>query len=107
MPGFLVQVGAQVLCAHGGQATPTTPNPRIAIGGAPSVLMTTPYVIAACALPPPPTANGPCVSGQWLSGTARVLANGQPLLVQSSTSVCAPTGTPMMIVATQARVTAM
>lgn len=107
MPGFLVQVGAQVLCSHGGQATPTVPNPRVMLSGTPSVLITSPCVIAGCAFPPPPTANGPCVTGQWLSGTTRVLSLGQPLVVQSSQSVCAPTGTPMLIVATQPRVSAM
>lgn len=107
MPGFLVQVGAQVICAHGGKATPTTPNPRVTLSGAPSVLIVPPYTIAACTLPPPTAANGPCVSGKWLTGTTRVLSNGQPLVVQSSTSICAPTGTPMTIVATQTRVTAL
>ena len=107
MPGFLVQVGAQVLCSHGGQATPTVPNPRVMLSGAPSVLITSPCVIAGCAFPPPPTANGPCVTGQWLSGTTRVLSLGQPLVVQSSSSVCAPTGTPMLITVTQPRVSAM
>lgn len=106
MPGFLVQVGAQVFCSHGGQATPTVPNPRVLLGGSPSVLITSPCVIAGCPFPPPPTANGPCVTGQWLSGTTRVLSNGQPLVVQSSQSVCAPTGTPMLIVMTQPRVSA-
>jgi len=77
------------------------------LGGAPSVLISSPYVIAGCTLPPPPTANGPCITGQWLSGTTRVLSNGQPLVVQSSSSVCAPTGTPMMVVAPQVRVSAM
>ena len=107
MPGPLVQVGAQVMCAHGGQATPMVPNPRVTLSGAPSVLLTCPYVIAGCALPPPIAANGPCVSDTWLTGTTRVLSNGQPLLVQSSTSICAPSGTPMIVVATQPRVTAL
>lgn len=107
MPGLLVQVGAQVLCAHGGQATPTVPNPRVTLGGAPSVLVSSPYTVAGCAFPPPPTANGPCVSGTWQTGTTRVLSNGQPLLVQSSTSICVPTGTPMIVVAPQPRVSAI
>lgn len=107
MPGFLVQIGAQVLCSHGGQVTPTVPNPRVMLSGAPSVLITSPCVIAGCALPPPPTANGPCVTGQWLSGTTRVLSLGQPLVVQSSQSICAPTGTPMLVVAPQIRVSAL
>ena len=107
MPGFLVHVGAQVLCAHGGQAQPTAPNPRVTVSGQPTVLMTTPYVIAGCALPPPTAGNGPCVTAQWLNGTTRVTSNGQPLLVQSSQAICAPTGTPLMIVVTQTRVSAM
>lgn len=107
MPGFLVQVGAQVLCSHTGQAQPTVPNPRVTLSGQPSVLMTSPYVIAGCTLPPPTAGNGPCVSAQWLTGTTRVTSNGQPLLVQSSQAICAPTGTPLMIVVTQTRVSAM
>jgi hypothetical protein len=107
MPGFLVHVGAQVLCSHGGQATPTVPNPRVTVGGQPTVLITGPYMVAGCALPPPPAANGPCVSAQWLTGTTRVLSNGQPLVVQSSTSICAPSGTPLLILVTQPRVSAI
>jgi hypothetical protein len=107
MPGFLLHVGAQVLCAHAGQATPTAPNPRVTVSGQPTVLMTAPYVVAGCTLPPPPAANGPCVTAQWVSGTTRVLSNGQSLLVQSSQAICTPTGTPLIIAATQTRVSAM
>jgi hypothetical protein len=107
MPGFLVHVGAQVLCSHAGQATPTAANLRVTVSGQPTVLITSPYMVAGCTLPPPPGANGPCVTGQILSGTTRVLSNGQPLVVQSSTSVCTPTGTPLLIVATQPRVSAI
>ncbi len=106
MPGLLVQVGATVTCAHGGQASPAVPNPRVMLGGAPSVTIASPYLIAGCAFPPPPAANGPCVTGQWLTGTTRVLSNGQPLVVQSGASLCAPTGTPMIVVVPQARVLA-
>ncbi len=107
MPGFLVHVGAQVLCSHAGQAQPTVPNPRVIVSGQPTVLMTSPYVIAGCPFPTPPTANGPCVTAQWLTGTTRVLSNGQPLLVQSSQGICAPTGTPLLILVTQTRVSAL
>jgi hypothetical protein len=107
MPGFLLHVGAQVTCSHAGQAQPTAPNPRVTVSGQPTVLMTTPYTVAGCALPPPPNGNGPCVSAQWLSGTTKVTSNGQPLLVQSSQAICAPTGTPLVIAATQTRVSAI
>ncbi len=107
MPGFLLHVGAQVLCSHAGQATPTSPNSRVTVSGQPTVLMTLPYVVAGCTLPPPPNGNGPCVTAQWVSGTTRVTSNGQPLLVQSSQAICTPTGTPLIIVATQTRVSAV
>jgi len=107
MPGFLVHVGAQVLCAHGGQATPTVPNPRVTVSGQPTVTIAAPYVVAGCAFPPPTAGNGPCVTAQWLMGTVRVTSNGQPLVVQSSQAICAPTGTPLMIVLTQVRASAM
>lgn len=105
MPGFLVHLGATVLCSHGGQAQPTAPNPRVLVNGQPTVTMPTPYVVAGCALPPPPAANGPCVTGQFVTGSTRVFSNGQPLLLLDSQAVCAPTGTPLMIVMTQTRVT--
>ena len=107
MPGFIVHVGATVLCSHGGQATPTVPFPRVTVSGQPVVTIAGPYVVAGCSMPPPPAGNGPCVTGQWLVGTTRVFAGGQPLVVQSSTSVCAPTGTPMIIAVTQVRASAM
>jgi len=106
MPGFLLHVGATVLCSHGGQAQPMVPNPRVTVSGQPTVTMTAPYVVAGCALPPPPAANGPCVTAQWIVGTTRVLSNGQPLLVQSSQAICAPTGTPLIIAVTQIRASA-
>lgn len=107
MPGFLVHVGAQVMCAHGGQATPTVPNLRVTVSGQPTVTIAAPYVVAGCAFPPPPNGNGPCVTANWLMGTTRVLSNGQPLVCQSSQAICVPTGTPLIIAVTQPRVTAL
>jgi hypothetical protein len=105
MPGFLVHVGATVLCSHGGQAQATVPNPRVSVSGQPSVAMTSPYVVAGCAFPPPPAANGPCVSAQFLTGSVRITSNGQPLLLLDSQALCVPTGTPLLITVTQTRVT--
>jgi hypothetical protein len=104
MPGFLLHVGATVLCAHGGQAQPTVPNPRVRVGGQPVVTQAGPYVVAGCTLPPPIAANGPCVTAQWVSAAVRVRAGGQPVLLQDSQAICAPTGTPLTIAMTQVRV---
>jgi hypothetical protein len=107
MPGFLLHVGATVLCAHGGQAQPTVPNPRVTVSGLPIVQLTMPYVVAGCALPPPPAANGPCVTAQWVSAATRVTSNGQPVLLLDSQAICAPTGMPLVVTVTQTRVSGM
>ena len=107
MPGFLLHLGATVLCSHAGQATPTTPNPRVTVSGQPTVTIASPYVIAGCALPPPTAANGPCVTAQFVTAATRVTSNGQPLLLIDSQAICVPTGTPLIVAVTQTRVTGM
>ena len=104
MPGFLLHMGATVLCAHAGQAQPTAPFPRVKVGGQPVVTLPTVYTVAGCTLPPPPAANGPCVTAQFLMGATRVMAGSQPVLLQDSQAICTPTGTPLNIVVTQVRV---
>jgi hypothetical protein len=104
MPGFLLHVGATVLCAHGGQAQPTAPNPRVLVGGQPVVTQPAPHTVAACPFTTPAGSPLPCVTAQWVTGALRVLAGGQPVLLQDSQAVCIPNGTPVNIVVTQVRV---
>src|ERR1041384_5229547 len=106
MPGFMLHQGATVLCSHAGQAQPTVVNPRVTVSGLPTVFLSSPYVVAGCALPPPPAANGPCATAQFVMGSVRVLSGGQPLLLFDSQAICAPTGTALLIVGTQTRVIA-
>lgn len=107
MPGFLLHVGAVVLCAHGGMAQPTVPNMRVKVMGMPTVTQPMPYVVAGCSFPPPPIANGPCVTAQWVLGALRVKSNGLPLLLMDSQALCAPTGTPLVVSFAQSRVRGM
>lgn len=102
MPGYLLHAGATVLCMHGGQATPTQPNPRVKVGGQPIVTQPPPYVVAGCPFTVPPPS--PCVTANWVTAATRVRAGGAPVLLQDSQAVCAPNGTGLNIVATQVRV---
>jgi hypothetical protein len=102
MPGPLLHLGATVLCAHGGQAMPAAPFPRVLVSGQPVVTAASSYLIAGCAFVPP-GGNGPCVTAQFVTSATRVLAGGLPVLLQDSVSVCAPTGTPTVAVAVQTR----
>ena len=104
MAGFLLHAGATVLCAHGGQAQATAPNPRVLVAGMPIVTMAAPHAVAGCAFAPGGVAS-PCVTAQWMIGATRVLAGGQPVLLLDSQAVCVPNGTPLVIVLTQTRVT--
>src|SRR5215471_15909935 len=106
MPGLLLHVGATVLCAHGGQAQPTAPNPRVLVNSQPTVTMVTPYVVAGCPFTVGSAAS-PCVTAQWVTGAVRVLSNGQPLLLLDSQAICTPNGTPLLPVVVQPRVTGM
>ena len=103
MPGPVLHLGATVLCSHGGQATPAAPFPRVMVSGQPVVTIASPYLVAGCPFVPS-AGNGPCVTAQYVTSAARVLAGGQPVLLQDSVAVCAPTGTPTMNLVVQPRV---
>ena len=105
MPGPLLHLGATVTCSHLGQATPTSPNPRVLVSGQPVVPLTSMYAVAGCTLPPPPGANGPCVTGQYVTSATRVFGSGVPLLLLDSQAICVPSGTPLLAAVAQIRVT--
>lgn len=107
MPGFLLHEGAVVMCAHAGPASPTVPNPRVTVLGMPTVLATAPYKITGCTFPAMSSGAPPCVTAQWTTAATRVTSMGQPLVLIDSQATCVPNGTPLIIGATQVKVTAI
>lgn len=107
MPGFLLHEGAVVMCAHAGPASPTVANPRVTVSGMPTVLATVPYKITGCTFPAMSSGAPPCVTAQWVTAATRVTSMGQPLVLIDSQATCVPNGTPLIIGATQVRVTAI
>jgi hypothetical protein len=110
MPGFLVHIGASGVCPHFGQITFITTNTRVLVSGQPVVTVTDLFTIAGCTftLPTTPPKPQPCVTGRWLTPSLKVLVNGQPAILQSSSGICQsaeqiPQGPPT-VVATQIRV---
>lgn len=104
MPGPILHLGATVPCSHGGQATPTVTVPRVLVGGQPVATVAAPWVVAGCTLPP--SAGGPCLTGQFVTAAVRVRALGQPVVLLDGASVCAPTGTPLLPLVAQPRAVA-
>lgn len=104
MAAYILHQGATVMCMHGGQASPGAPNPRVKVGGQMVVTQPTPYTVSGCSMPTPSAGNGPCVTGQFITGAIRVKVGGMPVLLQNSQAVCVPTGTGLNITVTQLRV---
>lgn len=105
MPGFLVHVNATVQCAHLGVAQPTAPVARVLVSSQPVTTIAAPYAVAGCTFPAMSSGAPPCVTAQWARGATRVFALGQPVVLLDSQAICTPTGTPLLILATQTRVT--
>ena len=104
MPGYACNVGSTVICAHAGQATATSPFPRVKLGSQPVVTLTSPYSVAGCALTG--TQMPPCVTGTFMVGATRVRAGGAPLVILGGSSSCVPTGRRMQVIVTLLRVKA-
>lgn len=107
MPGYLLNMDSQVLCAHGGQGKPVLPILRVKVMGKPVVGQTTPYTIAGCPyqLPSVPPVPFPCVIAlNWAPPAARVKAMGVAVLLMNSKATCLPNGVPTNVIPVQARV---
>lgn len=100
--GYLLHVGATVLCAHSGQAQAMVPNMRVKVNNQQIVTQSEPFTVAGCTLTP--QAGGPCATAQWVTAAMRVKAGNMPVLLQDSQATCTPTGTPLTVVTTQTRV---
>ena len=83
---------------------PTVPNPAVLVSGMPAATLAAPWTVVGC--PGVPTPIPPCVTAQWIAGTVRVTSSGQPLVLMGGPAICVPTGTPLLPVVTQVRVTA-
>ncbi|MCU1425692.1 MAG: hypothetical protein JWM51_1983 [Microbacteriaceae bacterium] len=109
MPGPVLQVGATVLCPHGGQVSAVTSNSRVLLGGSPAVTVGDTYPVAGCVF----NVSGkpqPCVTAKWMVVATRVMVGGQPVVIQGGSGLCysaeqAPQG-PASVVSTQPKVVA-
>ncbi|MGV8986151.1 MAG: hypothetical protein ACOH2H_07705 [Cypionkella sp.] len=85
--GFLLHLGATVICTHGGQAAPTSASTRVKLSGQPAVNLTHSYQIAGCPFATPEPAPKPCVSVQWTTPAIRVRIEGSPAILSTSQGV--------------------
>lgn len=111
MPGFLAHVGMTAMCPHAGQVSVISSNTRVLVNGMPAATLGDTYPIAGCTFTIPGPKPQPCIKVQWLVPSARIMINGQPAILQTSSGLCQsaeqiPQGPPS-IVATQTRVSGL
>lgn len=100
--GYALDVNSTVMCSHAGQAQPGSPSPRVTMANQAAVPLSSSYTISGCSLVP--QAGGPCATALWVVGTTRVTSGGTPLLIDSGSAVCVPTGTGLQVSVVQQKV---
>ncbi len=109
MPGPAIQVGAVMICPHGGLVTAVTSNTRVFAGGAPLTTQSDTFMVAGCVFTIGVKPQ-PCVTVRWLAAATRVQVSGQPVVIATGPGLCesaeqAPQGPPA-VTAVQTRVVA-
>ncbi|WP_447761942.1 hypothetical protein [Sphingopyxis panaciterrae] len=83
-------------------------SPRVQVSGMPAAVLTDQGLVAGCAFTVPPSKPQPCVTTRWMVGATRVMANGQPLLINPCVAICQSAeqipGGPPIITGSQTRV---
>jgi uncharacterized Zn-binding protein involved in type VI secretion len=107
MPAPILTLVASVTCPHAAPASIAATGARVLVAGQPAALLSDLTTVAGCPLASQPTPS-PCVTVTWIAGSTRMLAGGQPVLLQTSTGLAqnpalAPQGAPL-ILAAQTRV---
>jgi hypothetical protein len=109
MPGPVLHAGATATCPHGAPLNIIAASPRVTVSGMPAAVVSDQGVVAGCPFTVGPKPQ-PCVTTRWMVGATRVLASGQPLLINPCVAIVfsadqIPAGPPI-IMASQTRVIA-
>jgi hypothetical protein len=85
-------------------------SPRVTVSGMPVAVLTDQGLVAGCVFTVPPAKPQPCVTTRWIVGATRVVANGQPVLINPCVALCLSAeqipGGPPIIASSQTRVVA-
>jgi len=109
MPGPALHTGTTATCPHGGSLNIIAASARVLLGGMPAAVLTDQGLVAGCVFTVG-TKPQPCVTTRWLVAATRVIANGQPLLINPCSALCFSAdqipGGPPVIAGSQTRVIA-
>lgn len=110
MPGPVLHVGTTATCPHGGTLNIVAASPRVMVSNMPAAVLTDQGLVAGCAFTLPNGKPQPCVTTKWIVAATRVVANGQPVLINPVVAICQSVeqipGGPPIISSSQTRVIA-
>lgn len=110
MPGPMLHSGTTATCPHGGTLNIIAASPRVTVLGMPVAVLSDQGLVAGCVFTLPGGKPQPCVTTRWIAAATRVLANGQPVLINPLVALCLSAeqipGGPPIISASQTRVVA-
>lgn len=103
MPGYLVQVGATLQCAHTGQVSIVSSNARVTSDNVPLGMSTDSFLVAGCQLSQ--SGLSPCIDVLWPQPAQRVFINNLPALLSTATTQTdGAVPAPAVVIMTQLRV---
>jgi hypothetical protein len=91
MPGPILDLDATIICPHGGQVSPVSNNTRVLVDGRPALQVSDSFPIVGCPFEGwilDSAGPQPCIQTVWTAPAARVLVNGRPVLLSTSTGQC-------------------
>jgi hypothetical protein len=106
----MLHSGTTATCPHGGTLNIIAASPRVTVLGMPVAVLSDQGLVAGCVFTLPGGKPQPCVTTRWIAAATRVLANGQPVLINPLVALCLSAeqipGGPPIISASQTRVVA-
>lgn len=87
MPGYVLTVASTIQCTHGATATAMPSQTKALADNSPILTESDTHTVAGC----PFNVSGapqPCVTIEWKGGSAKVKAEGNKVLTQSSIGLC-------------------
>lgn len=94
MGSYIMQMGCQIQCPHGGLATVIPSNTRVKVDTGFALLSSDIMTITGCPFTIGTTPS-PCVTIQWVNDATQVKILGKPVLLDTSLGLCKnPAGVP-------------
>jgi len=107
MGQFLLNIGAKIMCPHGGQVKIVPSNMRVKLSGKPIAVLPDFSPITGCPFTLPGPKPSPCIRVQWLKGAMRIKTPMPPLYFTSKGICLSPESIPQgppQIIMTQFKV---